>query len=92
MTTFNIVNNRLVMDFHFFYVYYDGEMYYRELHGLSYQGLNQKQKCVKLKRGIGLMNLKRRISKAIGLDQSRHNISIVYRAPQLVVGTQVVYN
>nr|POE60549.1 hypothetical protein CFP56_71167 [Quercus suber] len=37
------------------------------------------------------MNLKRRILKAMGLDQSRHNISIVYRAPQLVVGTQVVY-
>nr|POF24521.1 gdsl esterase/lipase [Quercus suber] len=89
---FYIVNNRLVMDFHFFYVYYDGEMYYHELHGLSYQGSNQKQKCVKMKRGIGLMNVKRRILKAMGLDQSRHNISIVYRAPQLVVGTQVVYN
>ena len=25
---FYIVNNRSVMDFHFFYVYYDGEMYY----------------------------------------------------------------
>ncbi|KAK7819872.1 hypothetical protein CFP56_039472 [Quercus suber] len=80
-----------VMDFHFFYVYYDGETYYHELNGLSYQGSNQKQKCVKVKRGIGLMNLKRRILKAMGLDQSRHNISIVYRAPQLVVGTQVVY-
>ncbi|KAK7845398.1 gdsl esterase/lipase, partial [Quercus suber] len=80
-----------VMDFHFFYVYYDGEMYYHELNGLSYQGSNQKQKCVKVKRGIGLMNLKRRILKAMGLDQSRHNIFIVYRAPQLVVGTQVVY-
>nr|POE50539.1 hypothetical protein CFP56_00003 [Quercus suber] len=79
------------MDFHFFYVYYDGETYYHELNGLSYQGSNQKQKCVKVKRGIGLMNLKRRILKAMGLDQSRHNISIVYRAPQLVVGTQVVY-
>nr|POE96213.1 exosome complex component rrp45a [Quercus suber] len=45
-----------------------------------------------VKRGIGLMNLKQRILKAMGLDQSRHNISIMYRAPQLVVGTQVVYN
>ncbi|XP_065634361.1 uncharacterized protein LOC112038773 [Quercus suber] len=80
------------MDFHFFYVYYDGETYYHELHRLSYQGSNQKQKCVKVKRGIGLMNLQRRILKAMGLDQSRHNISIVYRAPQLVVGTQVFYN
>ncbi|KAK7845370.1 hypothetical protein CFP56_009451 [Quercus suber] len=80
-----------VMDFHFFYVYYDGETYYHELNGLSYEGSNQKQKCVKVKRGIGLINLKRRILKAMGLDQSRHNISIVYRAPQLVVGTQVVY-
>ena len=87
MTTFNIVNNRSVMDFHFFYVYYDGETYYHELHGLSYQGLNQKQKCVKVKCGIGLMNLQRRILKAMGLDRSWHNISIMYRAPQLVVGT-----
>ena len=46
-----------MIDFHFFYVYYDGEMYYHELHGLSYQGSNQKQKCVKMKREIGLMNL-----------------------------------
>ncbi|KAK9995056.1 hypothetical protein SO802_024759 [Lithocarpus litseifolius] len=84
--------NRSAMDFHFFYVYYDGETYYHDLHGLSYQGSNQKQKCVKVKRGIGLMNLQRRILKAMRLDQSRHNISIVYRAPQLVVGTQVFYN
>ncbi|XP_065627812.1 uncharacterized protein LOC112035658 isoform X1 [Quercus suber] len=81
-----------VMDFHFFYVYYDGETYYHELHELSYQGSNQKQKCVKVKRRIGLMSLKRRILKAMGLNQSRHNIFVVYQAPQLVVGTQVVYN
>ena len=80
------------MDFCFFYVYYDGETYYHDLHGLSYQGSNQKQKYVKVTRGIGLMNLQRRILKAMGLNQSRHNISIVYRAPQLVVGTQVFYN
>ena len=54
---FYTINNRSVMDFHFFYVYYDGETYYHELHGLSYQGSNQKQKSVKMKREIGLMNL-----------------------------------
>ena len=54
---FYTINNRSVMDFHFFYVYYDGETYYHELHGLSYQGSNQKQKCVNMKREIGLMNL-----------------------------------
>ena len=80
------------MDFHFFYVYYDGEMYYHELHGLSYQGSNQKQKYVKVKRGIGPTNLQRRILKAMGLDHSRHKISIVYRAPQRVVDMQVFYN
>ena len=80
------------MDFHFFYVYYDGETYYHELHRLSYQSPNRKQKCVKVKCGIGLMNLQQRILKVMGLDQFRHNISIVYRAPQLVVGTQVFYN
>ena len=86
---FYIVNNRSVMNFHFFYVYYDGEMYY---HGLSYQGLNQKQKYVKVKCGIGLMNLQRRILKVMGLDHSRHNISITYRAPKRVVDMQVFYN
>ena len=90
--SFYIVNNRLVMDFHFFYVYYDGEMYYHELHGLSYQGSNQKRKYVKVKRGLGLMNLQRRILKVMGLEHSRHKISIVYRAPQWVVDTQVFYN
>jgi len=68
-------------------VYYDGETYYHELHGLSYQGSNQKQNGVKVKRGIGLMNLQRRILKVMGLDHSRHNISIIYRAPQRVVDT-----
>ena len=89
---FYIVNNKSVMHFHCFYVYYDGEMYYHELHGLSYQGLNQKQKYVKVKRGIGLMKLQRRILKAMGLDHCRHNISIVYWAPQRVIDTQVFYN
>ena len=56
------------MNFHYLYVYYDGETYYHELHGLSYQGLNQKHKCVKVKRGIGLMKLQRRIMMAMGLD------------------------
>ena len=64
---FYIVNNRSMMDFHFFYVCYDEEMYYHELHGLSYQGSNQKQKYVEVKRGIGLMNLQRRILKAMGV-------------------------
>ena len=64
---FYIVNNRSMMDFHFFCVYYDGEMYYHELHELSYQGLNQKQKYVKVKRGIELMNLQQRILKAMGV-------------------------
>ena len=73
------------MDFHFFYVYYDGETYCHELHGLSYQGSSQKQKCVKMKRGIGLMNLQRRILKAMELDHSRHSIPIVYQAPQRIV-------
>ena len=67
-------------------------MYYHELHGLSYQSSNQKQKYVKVKRGIGLTNLQRRILKAMGLDHSRHKIFIVYQAPQRVVDNQVFYN
>ena len=92
MTTFNIVNNRSVMDFHIFYVYYDGETYYHDLHGLSYQGSNQQHECVKVKRGISLRKLQQRILTTMGLDHSRHNISIMYRAPQWVVDTQVFYN
>ena len=75
---FYIVNNRSVMDFHFFYLYYNEEMYYHELHGLSYQGSNQKHKCLKVKCGISLRKLQQRILTAMGLDHSRHNISIVY--------------
>ena len=30
--------------------------------------------------------------EALGLDRESHKISIVYRAPQLLVNTQVVYN
>ena len=62
------------MDFHYFYVYYDGETYYHKLHGLSYQGSNQKQKCVKVKHRISLRKLQRRILTATGLDHSRHNM------------------
>ena len=45
-----------------------------------------------MKHEIGLMNLQRRILKVMGLDHSRHNISIMYQAPQRVVDTQVFYN
>ena len=38
------------------------------------------------------MNLQRKILKVMGLDHSRHNISIMYQAPQRVVDTQVFYN
>ena len=65
------------MDFHYFYVYYDGEMYYHELHGLSYQGSNQKHKYVKVKHEISLRKLQQRILTAMELDHSRHNISIM---------------
>ena len=30
--------------------------------------------------------------EALGLDRESHKISIMYRAPQLLVNTQVVYN
>ena len=80
------------MDFHYFYVYYDGETYYHELHELSYQGSNQKHKYVEVKHEISLRKLQQRILTAMELDHSRHNISIVYRAPQWVVDTQVFYN
>nr|POF24514.1 hypothetical protein CFP56_55785 [Quercus suber] len=34
----------------------------------------------------------RKIMEALGLDRESHKISIVYRVPQLLVNTQVVYN
>ncbi|KAL0008513.1 hypothetical protein SO802_010015 [Lithocarpus litseifolius] len=83
----------LVSDgFHYFYVYYNGETYYHELHGLLYQGSNQKHKYVKVRRGISLRKLQWRILMTMGLDHSRHNISIVYQAPKRVIDTQVFYN
>ena len=33
-----------------------------------------------------------KIMEALGLDRESHKISIMYRAPQLLVNTQVVYN
>ena len=77
---------------HYFYIYYDGEAYYNDLHGLSYRGLNQKQKLIKLKCGIHMRKMKWKIMSALGLDKDSHDISIVYRAPQQPVSTQVFYN
>ena len=77
---------------HYFYVYYNGEAYINDLHGLSYRGLNQKQMLVAMKCGIHMRKLKRKIMSTLGLDKDSHDISIVFRAPQQLVGTQVFYN
>ena len=77
---------------HCFYIYYDGEQYFHELHGLSYRGESVKQKFIELKCGTHLRKMHRKIIEALGLDRESHKISIVYRAPQLLVNTQVFYN
>ena len=77
---------------YYFYVYYDGEAYINDLHGLSYRGPNQKQAFIEVKRGIHMRKLKRKIMSALVLDKDSHDISIVFRAPQQLVGTQVFYN
>ena len=77
---------------HCFYVYYDGEQYVHELHRLSYRGESMKQKFIDLKSRTHLKKMHRKIMEALGLDRESHKISIVYRAPQLLVNTQVVYN
>ena len=77
---------------HYFYVYYDGEAYINDLHGLSYRGPNQKQTLIEVKRGIHMRKLKRKIMSTMGLHKDTHDISIVFRAPQQLVGTQVFYN
>ena len=77
---------------HCFYVYYDGEQYFHELHGLSYRGKLVKQKFIELKWGTHLRKMHRKIIEALGLDRESHKISILYHAPQQLVDTQVVYN
>ncbi|XP_030922939.1 uncharacterized protein LOC115949803 [Quercus lobata] len=77
---------------HCFYVYYDGEQYFHDLHGLSYKGESVKQKFIELKWGTHLRKMHRKIMEALRLDKESHKISIVYRAPQILVSTQVVYN
>nr|POE44859.1 signal recognition particle receptor subunit alpha like [Quercus suber] len=83
---------RSAMGRHCFYVYYDGEQYFHDLHGLSYGGESVKKKFIKLKCKAHLRKMHRKIMEALGLDKESHKISIVYRAPQLLVNTQVVYN
>ena len=66
--------------------------YINDLHGLSYQGPNQKQKIIEMKCGIHMRKLKRKTMSTLELDKDSHDISIVYRTPQQLVGTQVFYN
>ncbi|XP_075663238.1 uncharacterized protein LOC142632784 [Castanea sativa] len=80
------------MSSHYFYVYYDGEAYINDLHRLSYRGPNQKQKLIEVKSGIHMRRLKGKIMSTLGLDKDSHDISIVFQAPQQLVGTQVFYN
>ena len=77
---------------HCFYIYYDGEQYFHDLHGLSYRGESVKQKFIELKWGTHLSKMHRKIMEVLRLDRESHKISIMYRAPQLLVNTQVVYN
>ena len=72
---------------HYFYVYYDREAYINDLQGLSYRGSNQKQTLIEVKRGIQTRKLKRKIMSTMGLDKDTHDISIIFRAPQQLVGT-----
>nr|POE86703.1 hypothetical protein CFP56_46914 [Quercus suber] len=69
---------------HCFYVYYNGEQYFHELHGLSYRGESMKQKFIDLKCRTHLRKMHRKIMEALGLDRESHKISIVYRALQLL--------
>ena len=47
---------------------------------------------IEVKRGIHTRKLKRKIMSTLGLDKDTHDISIVFWAPQQLVGTQVFYN
>ncbi|XP_065616488.1 uncharacterized protein LOC136061944 [Quercus suber] len=74
---------------HYFYVYYDEEQYFHDLHGLSYRGESVKKKFIELKCGTHLRKMHRKIMEALGLDRESHKISIMYRAPQLLHGSGV---
>nr|POF14521.1 hypothetical protein CFP56_48858 [Quercus suber] len=72
---------------HCFYVYYDGEKYFHDLHRLSYRGESVKQKFIELKCGTYLIKMHRKIMEALGLDKESHKISIVYlikQTPQFI--------
>ena len=75
------------MGHHCFYVYYDGEQYFHELHRLSYRGESMKQKFINLKSKTHLRKMHQKIMEALRLDRESHKISIVYCAPQLLVNT-----
>ena len=77
---------------YYFYVYYDGEACINDLHGLSYRSPNQKQTLIAVKHGLHMRKLKRKKISTLELDKDSHDISIVFRAPQQLVGTQVFYN
>ena len=80
------------MGSHYYYVYYDGEAYHYDSHGLSYRGPSQKQKFIKVKRRIHIKKFQGKLMTALGLDKDSHNISIVYHASQQLVNTQIFYN
>ena len=77
---------------HYFYIYYNGEAYINDLHELSYRGPNQKQTPIAVKHGRHMRKLKRKIMSMLELDKDSHDISIIFRAPQQLMGTQVFYN
>nr|POF10203.1 hypothetical protein CFP56_14143 [Quercus suber] len=78
------------MGHHYFYVYYNREQYYHDLHGLSYRGESLKQKFIKLTCETHLRKMHRKIMATLGLDRESHKIPIVYYAPQLLVNTQFI--
>nr|POE81826.1 putative inactive receptor kinase [Quercus suber] len=58
------------MGHHCFYIYYNGEQYFHEFHGLSYRGESVKQMFIELKCGTHLRKMHRKIMEALGLDNT----------------------
>nr|POE45753.1 hypothetical protein CFP56_47334 [Quercus suber] len=52
----------------------------------------KRQVLIEVKRGLHMRKLKRKIMSTLALDKDSHDISIVFWAPQQLVGTQVFYN
>nr|POE81918.1 hypothetical protein CFP56_08241 [Quercus suber] len=76
---------------HYFYVYYDEEQYFHDLHGLSYRGESVKKKFIELKCGTHLRKMHRKIMEALGGVEAPHLLLLDVQ-PSFADATPLPYN